>query len=188
VGVFKGCSIYVICYVTENNALSRCLIRAAASYGAPCWVQHLEIIRSICEKGRDRHPHPRSHRPQGGRGEKRHHREGIPALWFPSVSVFAQEQTDGQPLPELNTNATEGGKAIAGNAEGYSKGGLIEIEKRLDTPARCGVIAHEIGHELMHRTNREGTTRQQRELEAESVSYAVLAHFGIHSPLLSCNL
>ena len=33
----------------------------------------------------------------------------------------------------------------------------------------------------MHRTNREGTTRQQRELEAESVSYAVLAHFGIHS-------
>jgi hypothetical protein len=33
----------------------------------------------------------------------------------------------------------------------------------------------------MHRTNREGTTRQQRELEAESVSYAVLAHFGMHS-------
>ena len=44
-----------------------------------------------------------------------------------------------------------------------------------NTPARCGVIAHEIGHELMHLTNREGTTRQQRELEAESVSYAVLA-------------
>ena len=120
---------------------------------------------------------------------------------FRTVSVFAQEQTDGQPLPELNTNAAEGGetllpllekaaaqlnitlvyKAIAGSAEGYSKGGLIEIEETLDTPARCGVIAHEIGHELMHRTNREGTTRQQRELEAESVSYAVLAHFGIHS-------
>ena len=54
------------------------------------------------------------------------------------------------------------------------QGGLIEIEETLDTPARCGVIAHEIGHELMHRTNREGTTRQQRELEAESVSYAVV--------------
>jgi hypothetical protein len=37
-------------------------------------------------------------------------------------------------------------KAIAGSAEGYSKGGLIEIEKTLGTPARCGVIAHEIGH------------------------------------------
>jgi hypothetical protein len=60
-----------------------------------------------------------------------------------------------------------------------AKGGLIEIEE-LDTPARCGVIANEIG-QIVHRTNREGTTRQQRELEAESVSYAVLAHFGIHS-------
>jgi antirestriction protein ArdC len=119
---------------------------------------------------------------------------------FRTVSVFAQEQTDGQPLPELNTNAAEGGetllpllekaaaqlnitlvyKAIAGSAEGYSKGGLIEIEQTLDPPARCGVIAHEIGHELMHRTNREGTTRQQRELEAESVSYAVLVRARQH--------
>jgi Zn-dependent peptidase ImmA (M78 family) len=54
---------------------------------------------------------------------------------------------------------------------------LIEIEETLDTPARCGVIAHELGHELIHKNNREGTTRQQRELEAESV---VLAHFGMH--------
>ena len=71
---------------------------------------------------------------------------------FRTVSVFAQEQTDGQPLPELNTNAAEGGetllpllekaatqlnitlvcKPIAGSAEGYSKGGLIEIEETLD--------------------------------------------------------
>jgi hypothetical protein len=103
-------------------------------------------------------------------------------------------------LAELNTNATEGGdallpqlekaaaklnitlvyKAIEGSAEGLSKGGLIEIEETLDTPARCGVIAHELAHELLHKTNREGTTRQQRELEAESVAYAVLAHFGMH--------
>jgi hypothetical protein len=114
--------------------------------------------------------------------------------------VFDYAQTDGEPLPELNTNATEGGdallplleraaaqlnitlvyKAIEGSAEGLSKGGLIEIEETLDTPARCGVIAHELAHELAHKTNREGTTRQQRELEAESVAYAVLAHFGMH--------
>jgi hypothetical protein len=100
----------------------------------------------------------------------------------------------------LNTNATEGGdallpllekaaaqlnitlvyKAIEGSAEGVCKGGLIEIEEALDTPARCGVIAHELGHKLIHKNNREGTTRQQRELEAESVAYAVLAHFGMH--------
>jgi antirestriction protein ArdC len=121
---------------------------------------------------------------------------------FRTVTVFSYAQTDGEPLPEMNTNATEGGeallpaleraaaqldvilvyKAISGNAEGYSKGGLIEIEETLDTPARCGVIIHELAHELMHKgSNREGTTKQQRELEAEAVSYAVLAHFGIHS-------
>jgi len=119
---------------------------------------------------------------------------------FKTVAVFDYAQTDGEPLPELNTNATEGGdallpllekaaaqlnitlvyKAIEGSAEGLSKGGLIEIEETLDTPARCGVIAHELGHELIHKNNREGTTRQQRELEAESVAYAVLAHFGMH--------
>ena len=119
---------------------------------------------------------------------------------FKTVAVFDYSQTDGEPLPELNTNATEGGeallpllekaaaqlnitlvyKAIEGSAEGLSKGGLIEIEETLDTPARCGVIAHELGHELIHKNNREGTTRQQRELEAESVAYAVLAHFGMH--------
>jgi antirestriction protein ArdC len=119
---------------------------------------------------------------------------------FKTVAVFDYAQTDGKPLAELNTNATEGGdallpqlekaaaqlnitlvyKAIEGSAEGLSKGGLIEIEETLDTPARCGVIAHELAHELLHKTNREGTTRQQRELEAESVAYAVLAHFGMH--------
>ena len=31
---------------------------------------------------------------------------------FRTVSVFAQEQTDGQPLPELNTNAAEGGETL----------------------------------------------------------------------------
>ena len=58
---------------------------------------------------------------------------------------------------------------------------MIEIEETLSTAARCGVIAHELAHELLHKQNRKDTTRQQRELEAESVSFAVLAHFGIHS-------
>jgi len=118
---------------------------------------------------------------------------------FRCVSVFDYAQTEGEPLPDLNTNATEGGeallpqleqaatalnvvliyKAIGGAAEGYSKGGVIEIEETLDTPARCGVIVHELAHELLHKTNRAETTKQQRELEAESVAYAVLTHFGL---------
>ncbi len=35
-------------------------------------------------------------------------------------------------------------------------------------------------HELIHKVNREGTTRQQRELEAESVGFAVLAAHSWH--------
>jgi hypothetical protein len=35
------------------------------------------------------------------------------------------------------------------------------------------VIAHELAHELLHKTNREGTTRQQRELESKSVDQSL---------------
>ena len=58
---------------------------------------------------------------------------------------------------------------------------MIEIEETLSTPARCGVIVHELAHELLHKEERKEKTRQQRELEAESVSFAVLARYGIHS-------
>jgi N-terminal domain of anti-restriction factor ArdC/IrrE N-terminal-like domain len=128
--------------------------------------------------------------------------EQVPrAVGFRSIAVFALEQTDGEPLPEIDSNATEGGeellprleaataslgiqlvyKAIPGAAEGLSKGGLIEIEETLSTAARCGVIVHELAHELLHKEGRKEKTRQQRELEAESVSFAVLARYGIHS-------
>jgi N-terminal domain of anti-restriction factor ArdC/IrrE N-terminal-like domain len=125
---------------------------------------------------------------------------------FKSIAVFDHAQTDGEPLPEIDSNAKEGGedllprleaateelgiqrvyKAIPGATEGLSKGGVIEIEETLSTAARCGVIVHELSHEILHRQNRNEqnrneTTRQQRELEAESVSYAVLAHYGMHS-------
>jgi N-terminal domain of anti-restriction factor ArdC/IrrE N-terminal-like domain len=72
-------------------------------------------------------------------------------------------------------------KATPGAAEGLSKGGLIEIEETLSTAARCGVIVHELAHELLHKEKCKKTTRQQRELEAESVSFAVLARYDIHS-------
>ena len=42
---------------------------------------------------------------------------------------------------------------------------------------------HEFAHELLeHKANHETTTKQQRELEAESVAYAVLAHFRMKLP------
>jgi N-terminal domain of anti-restriction factor ArdC/IrrE N-terminal-like domain len=134
--------------------------------------------------------------------EKNGATEQVPRpVGFRAIAVFALEQTDGDPLPEIDSNASEGGedllprieaasaslgiqlvyKAIPGTAEGLSKGGLIEIEETLSTAARCGVIVHELAHELLHKEERKEKTRQQRELEAESVSFAVLARYGIHS-------
>ena len=119
---------------------------------------------------------------------------------FRCATVFDISQTEGKELPNLECNATQGGetllpalektaesfgislvyKPLPGSIEGLSKGGTIEIEETLDIHARCGVIAHELAHELLkHKEHRTETTKQQRELEAESVAFAVLAHFGI---------
>jgi hypothetical protein len=116
---------------------------------------------------------------------------------YRTVSVFDIAQTEGEALAELECNATHGGedllpllemavtslnisltyKSLSG-CDGLSRGGAIEIEETLNTPSRCGVIAHELAHELLqHSTRHAETTKQQRELEAESVAYAVLAHF-----------
>jgi len=125
--------------------------------------------------------------------------EVIRPVSFRVVAVFDYAQTEGEELTDLECNATEGGeellplleKSVSGlnitltykplsGPDGLSKGGAIEIEETLDTPARCGVIAHELAHELLlHKARRAETTKQQRELEAESVSYAVLTHFGM---------
>jgi hypothetical protein len=125
--------------------------------------------------------------------------EVIKPVNFRVVAVFDYAQTEGEELADLECNATEGGeellplleKAVTGlnisltykalsGPEGLSKGGAIEIEEALDIPARCGVIAHELSHELLgHAARRAETTKQQRELEAESVSYAVLSYFGM---------
>jgi len=119
---------------------------------------------------------------------------------FRVVSVFDYAQTEGEPLAELECNPTEGGedllplleKAITGlnitleykslsGPDGLSRGGAIEIEETLDTPARCAALAHELSHELLdHAHHRKETTLQQRELEAESVAYAVMVHFGMN--------
>ena len=53
--------------------------------------------------------------------------------------------------------------------------------KHLSNSDRVAVIIHEQAHEILHKQAeiRKNTTRQQRELEAESTSFVVLSHFGI---------
>ncbi len=115
---------------------------------------------------------------------------------FKVVYVFDVSQTDGQELPEApnwkspEQNATltarlvefanQHGitvmiKKLAGNAQGVSKGGEIE----LDPSAGTKTLIHEIAHELMHRDENRPVDPAIRELEAESVAYVVGKHFGL---------
>lgn len=120
---------------------------------------------------------------------------------FRGATVFDVSQTEGDPLPEApEHNATEGGEdvlpkledaaaafgicvvyqEIHGGAEGYSMGGTVVVEATQPIPAKCGTLAHEIAHELLHK-GADRVTKQQRELEAEATAYVVLAHFGMTS-------
>jgi hypothetical protein len=115
---------------------------------------------------------------------------------FKVVYVFDLSQTEGEPLPEppnwkspeqntLLTNkliefATSKGITVtirkqAGETQGLSKGGAIE----LDPAAGTKTLIHEIAHELMHRNIESPISSTIRELEAESVAYIVGLHFGL---------
>ena len=120
---------------------------------------------------------------------------------FRAATVFDVSSTDGQAIPslpwkvkgdcaELLPNAEQACrqleieleyKTIADGAEGYSLGGRIQINETLSRSERVAVIIHELSHELLHKNaeTRKNTTRQQRELEAESTAFVVLSHFGI---------
>lgn len=75
-----------------------------------------------------------------------------------------------------------------GGEKGYSAGDHINISSDVSGAARLSTTIHEIAHELMHWKkssiyfidNGEGREKNQlQELQAESVSYVVLKHYGI---------
>lgn len=125
--------------------------------------------------------------------------KGRRLMGFRAATVFDIAQTDGDALPEAPCHdATTGGenllprletaiasygialiyKNITSGAQGYSKGGVVEIHAEQPTSAKCGTLAHELAHELLHKVDRSQGT-QQRELEAEAVAFAVLTHYGM---------
>jgi hypothetical protein len=117
---------------------------------------------------------------------------------FKVVFVFDASQTEGEPLPappdwkspEKNALLTERllafakeqgitvtEKVLAGEIQGVSTGGAIELAPTAGT----STLIHEIAHELMHHKPDASADRSIRELEAESVAYVVSRHFGLES-------
>jgi hypothetical protein len=124
---------------------------------------------------------------------------------FRAAFVFDVSQTDGQPLPDAGIQDAKGEPGIyadrlrqfaatrniilkevgadeLGTAQGSSSGGTIKLKADLGKASSFAVLVHEVAHEILHQgeARRERkTTRNQRELEAESVAFIVCAAVGL---------
>ena len=124
-------------------------------------------------------------------------------VYFKAVPVFALEQTEGEPLPEVVRRLKgdeDGGaftrlkifsesrgcpvtvEAIAGRSNGYFAPleNRIVVREGLAPVQACKTLAHEIAHSFLH-TDIEvyRAHRGDCELEVESVAFVVLHHLGI---------
>jgi hypothetical protein len=129
--------------------------------------------------------------------------EGV--VGFKPVPVFDVSQTEGEPLPELDTAATGAAEDLFpavvdaaadlgvtveiiattawphGDAAGVCRHDdeVPQIEVRHDDPAAMvGTCVHEYAHALLHDAA-DAADQTARELEAEAVAYIVGRHFGL---------
>ena len=120
---------------------------------------------------------------------------------FVAVPVFDQAQTRGADVPALDLlhrgptsvyPLLERAAARLGinvytdlskpGVLGLSRGGVIEIAPKLPPRERVAVLAHELGHELLHQVDRrKHPDHSLRETEAEAVAFVVMTALGLPS-------
>jgi antirestriction protein ArdC len=121
-------------------------------------------------------------------------------MYFRPVYVFAQEQTEGDELPDLRSSQVEGDVTVhferlvkhvesSGitleyaddmRADGLSHGGKITLKRGMPEAETFSVLCHELGHELLHRGDRrKETSVVVRETEAEAVAFVVCSSLGL---------
>ena len=129
--------------------------------------------------------------------EKKEEEDRLILRGFKVCYVFDISQTDGEPLPEppdwkkpeknafLNEHLmalakvkgiTITEKELAGEVQGVSIGGSIEI----DPSAGTSTIVHELAHEILGHHGSE-LPSSIKELEAELTAFVVCRHFGLQS-------
>jgi len=115
--------------------------------------------------------------------------EEIPEL--EAIKIGVPENTDAEPffkvLPSVVENFGLGfGTKNTGQAGGWTDGRKIVVSDSNNHATVVNTVFHELGHALLHfREDRATLSKEQRELEAESVSYVVAQHFGLHSDSVS---
>ena len=124
--------------------------------------------------------------------------------FFKATTVFDVSQTTGAPLPELEVAELEGEvrdyakyldavrriapvpvrfDTVKGGAKGYfsRQNQEIVINQGMSEMQTMKTLIHELAHSVLHNADvlDDASTRQTREVEAESVAYTVCAYFGL---------
>ncbi len=119
-------------------------------------------------------------------------------IFFTVGYVFDVSQTDGEPLPGPQWRDKDRDAVIENALKVFAASREIAVEYREDlggAEGRCcegkiellptagtRTFVHELAHLLYEHFNpqiREKTTRQQREIEADTAAYVVVTHFGL---------
>ncbi len=123
-------------------------------------------------------------------------------IYFATVTVFDISLTEGDDLPSVFKVEGDPGEYLGileelvddlgieltwedghlCGALGVSKGGAISVLSSIEPAQRFTTLVHELAHELLHRTeDRASLSKQQKETEAEAVSYVVGQAIGVDS-------
>ena len=130
--------------------------------------------------------------------------EEVSYVRFKAISVFDVSQTDGEELPSIAVDALDGtvegfeslwGKLIQvtpasvkyeqieGNTNGYynPKEKCIAVKEGMSELQTIKTLIHEIAHSLLHGkgNEQEDATRNEAEVQAESVAYTVCSYLGL---------
>ncbi len=130
-------------------------------------------------------------------------REAFVIKGFVPVNVFDVSQTCGKDLPKIDVElagddkktmleklmvfcqhqgiAVESKPLAVNGLMGYSQGGKIVLDSGQSVNSQVNTLAHEIAHELLHHGPEAKVkfSKEERELQAESVAYVVCRAVGL---------
>jgi hypothetical protein len=134
--------------------------------------------------------------------------ENRPIMFFKTVPCVYDlgVETTGPEITSVSSNAGDPGKVFGAMKEwaqerGWNVGnvvlstgqagtagadGSIQIGAWMDDASKATTLAHEMAHQILHISDGKLTkdiSRETREIQAESIAYAVCRHFGIESHL-----
>ncbi|ELY49669.1 ArdC-like ssDNA-binding domain-containing protein [Natronorubrum bangense] len=188
-------------YRTWQNEFDRCVSEGEKAI----WIWAPIIARKCPECGNSSSYHERSDC-EYDETEPDEWNKGL--VGFRPAPVFDISQTEGEPLPELETEANGTADELVpalleaavvlevvvevvppqewshGSAKGVcqyrlEKQPLVEVRDRENEADLAVTLVHEYAHALLHGGLDTEDERSKRELEAEAVGYIVGRHFGV---------